>query len=191
MALLTGPEALVDKLQADWQATRTGRDDIPDVIRDSGGTPTSDPDESDDTGVLILENRSEVNVNQARHDLIHAYIPQGNSPTVTDRGYDEQRIVETVQIDIDLTDRTDHTTSPPTRLSARDRMTGDRAALADTGDPPYGGISGEVQFILEGIRRGFNEWDRVDYTFTNSTLGNSNATVRYQVDLIQLASNTV
>lgn len=189
MALLTGPDALVSILQANWQPSRSGREDIPDLVRDSNGDPSSEP--SDGDGVLILKNREEVNVRQQRHDLIHAYIPTGNSPTITDRGYDEQRITETVQIDIDITDRTDHTTDPPERLSARDRMIGDRAALASTAEPPYGGISGEVQFILESVRRGTDEWDRINYTPIGGTLGNSNATVRWHVDLVELASNTV
>jgi len=189
MALLTGPDRLIDLLQTEWTPQRAGRGDIPDVVRDSGGNPSSDPTDGD--GVLILKNREEVNVQQSRHDLIHCYHPEGNSPEVTDRGYDEQRIVETVQIDIDIADRTQHGVSPPNRSGARARMVGDRADLASTSDPPYGGLSGEVQFILEGVRRGLDEWERVDYTPVGATLKNSNATVRWSVDLVQLAANTV
>lgn len=191
MALGLGPTKLIATLQDDWEASRTGRGDIPDVIRDSNGDPTSDPDESADEGVVILPNRSEVRINKARHDVIHAYHPEGNAPDTTDRGYDEQRIVETVQIDIDITDRTDHDTDPSERLGAKARMIGTRDDLASTSDPPYGGISGEVQYILESYRRGLAEWDRVNYTPVRMYLGNSNATVSWSVDLIQLAANTV
>ena len=189
MALGTGPDRLVELLRDNWQATRAGRDDIPDVVRDAAGDPSSDP--SDGDGVLVLRNREEVQVRQSRHDLVHIYHPTANAPEITDRGYDEQRIVETVQIDVEAADRTDQSTTPPTRRVARDRMLGDRAALASTSEPPYGGLAGEVQFLLETVRRGLDEWDRVDYTLVGMTLQNSNATVRFSVDLTQLAANTV
>ena len=189
MALGTAPQRLVDLLRNEWQPTRTGRGDIPDVVRDSGGNPSSDP--TDGTGVLVLRDRENVRFDTARHDLIHVYHPEGNTPEINDRGYDEQRIVETVQIDISITDRTDHTTDPATRLVARDRMVGDRDDLASTTDPPYPGISGEVQYILETVRRGLDEWDRVNYSPIDYNLGNSNADVAWNVDLIQLAANTV
>jgi len=189
MSLLTGPQRLIKLLQDDWQPTRVGRGDIPDVVRDSGGDPSSDPTDGD--GVLVVRDREEVRFQTSRHDLIHCYHPEGNTPEVNDRGYDEQRIVETVQVDISITDRTDHTTDPSDRLLARERMVGDRDDVADTSEPPYPGISGEVQFILEGVRRGLDEWDRVDYTPVRATLGNSNADVSWNVDLIRLAANTV
>jgi len=189
MALGTGPERLIELLKDNWQATRAGRGDIPDVVRDSGGNPSSDPTDGD--GVLIVRNREEVRFQTSRHDLIHCYHPEGNSPEVNDRGFDEQRIVETVQVDISITDRTDHSPDPSDRLLARDRMIGDRDDLADTFDDPYGGISGEVQFLLESNRRGLDEWDRVDYSPIDFTLGNSNADVSWNVDLIRLAANTV
>lgn len=189
MALGTAPDRLQELFKQNWQATRAGRGDIPDVVRDSNGDPSSDPTDGD--GVLVLRDREEVRYQTSRHDLVHVYHPEGNSPEVTDRGYDEQRIVETVQVDISVTDRTDHTTDPADRLVARERMVGDRDSLASTTDPPYPGISGEVQYILEGVRRGLDEWDRVDYSPVGVTLGNSNADVRWNVDLIQLAANTV
>ncbi len=189
MALGTGPERLVKLFQTEWQSTRVGRGDIPDVVRDDGGDPSSDP--TDGGGVLILRNTENVRFDTSRHDLIHCYHPEGNSPEITDRGYDEQRITETVQVDISITDRTDHSTDPADRLLARERMVGDRDGLASTSDPPYPGISGEVQYILEGVRRGLDEWDRVEYDPIDFNLGNSNADVRWNVDLIRLAANTV
>jgi len=48
-----------------------------------------------------------------------------------------------------------------------------------------------VQYILESVRRGLDEWDRVNYSPVKYTLGNSNADVRWNVDLIKLAANTV
>ena len=189
MALGTGPERLVELFQTEWHPTRAGRDDIPDVVRDESGDPSSDPTDGD--GVLILRNTEDVRVQFSRHDLIHCYHPEGNSPEITDRGYDEQRTVETVQVDISITDRTDHSTDPADRLLARERMVGDRDALASTTDPPYPGIAGEVQYILESVRRGLDEWDRVDYEPIDFSLGNSNADVRWTVDLIRLAANTV
>jgi len=90
-----------------------------------------------------------------------------------------------------LLDRTDHSTDPADRLLARERMVGDRDDLASTSDPPYPGIAGEVQYILESVRRGLDEWDRVEYDPIDFNLGNSNADVRWSVDLIRLAVNAV
>src|SRR6056297_2650673 len=102
MALGTAPTALVATLQDNWQVSRTGRDDVPDVVRDSGGDPSSDPADVGGGPVLIFPNRDEVATNHARHDLIHCYQPEANPPVRTDQGYDEQRITESVQIDIDI-----------------------------------------------------------------------------------------
>jgi len=189
MALGTGPDRLVDLLRSNWRPTRVGRRDIPDVVRDDSGTPTGDPTAGD--GVLILRNREEVQVRHSRHDLIHCYHPSGSAPTFTDRGFDEQRVAETVQIDIEVADRTDQSTTPPERLLARDRMIGERDSVVSLSEPPYGGIAGEVRYLLETVRRGIDEWDRVETTPVGMTLENSNATVRYQVTLTELASNTV
>jgi len=189
MSMGSGPQAVIQLLKDEWQPVRAGRADIPDVVRDANGGPSSDP--ADGNGVLILRDRQDVRFQTSRHDLIHVYHPEGNTPEVSDRGYDEQRIVETVQIDISVTDRTDHDTDPASRLIARERMVGSRDDLASTTDPPYPGISGEVQYILESVRRGLDEWDRVNYSPVKYTLGNSNADVSWNVDLIQLAANTV
>jgi len=196
MALGTAPARVVDLLQSEWQVSRVGRGDVPDVVRDSNGDPSSDPQDTDVNAdpaerVLILHDREEVSVNHAVNDEIHVYQPDADPPVRTDRGFKEQRISETVQIDIVLTDYTDNTVSPPERLSARARMVGDRGDLASFSDPPYGGIAGEVQYILETVRRGLDEWDRVDFDYAGWTLKNSDATVRVRAELTQLAANTV
>jgi len=192
MAYGTGPQALVNELQTRWTASRTGRDDVPDVVRDGNGNPSSDPDDADpsaDERVVILDNLSEVSVTRQVVDTVHVYHPEASPGSITDRGYKEQRVVETVQIDIDLVDRTDYDATE--RLSAKERMVGTRAGLADTGDPPYGGIAGEVKYVLEELRRGFDEYQRVDYEPVNVSLDHADAFVAFSVDLHQLAANTV
>lgn len=188
MALGTGPQALVPFIESNWQASRTGRGDIPDTIDYHTGGENPDLE----SGVLVLRDRSEVGIDFGKHDLIHVYHPEASAPVITDQGYKEVNEVETVQIDISLTDRTDHALpAGQQRLSAKDRMIGDRDDLADAADPPYPGIAGEVKYLLETIRRGFKEWDTVSHTPAQWTLGNSNADVSYSVELERIARNTV
>lgn len=183
MATGTGPERLVRLFEETWQATRTGRADVP---------PMYDPNtdvELQKNVVVPLRNREDSGVDRAKHDIIHCYHPEANAPDITDNGFDEVNELETVQVDIALTDRTDQATGE--RLSARDRMVGDRDSLASTTDPPYGGISGEVQYILETVRRGLDEWEKVSASPVDYYLGNSNADVSWSVELEIIARNTV
>jgi len=185
MAYGTGGKALVSLLRDNWQATRAGRDDVPDII-------TSGDDPRETRGVYPLPNRDDKRVDLAKHDVIHCYTPEGNPGTTEDTGFQEQRVVETVQIDIQLTDRTDHTRPQgDQRLPARDRMIGDRSSVATLGDPPYPGVLGEVQYILEKFRRGFDQYDTVSYEPIGVLLNNSNADVSLNVELEEIASNTV
>jgi len=185
MAYGTGGEALVSLLRDNWQQSRVGRDDVPPIIGSNDDPRTT-------TGVFPLRDRSDKAVDLAKHDLIHCYIPEGDPGTTEDTGYDEQRLIESVQIDIQLTDRTDH--SQPQgdqRLYAKERAVGKRGSVATLGDPPYPGVVGEVQYILEKYRRGYDEWDTVSYDPLRVVLNNSNADVSYSVELEQIASNTV
>jgi hypothetical protein len=186
MSLGTGPERLVQLFEDTWQATRTGRGDVPPMY-----DPNTDMNLQTDV-VVPLRNREESGVDRGIHDILHFYHPEGNPPDVTDNGYREVREVETVQLDIELTDRTVHSNAQgEQRLSARERMTGSRADVADTSEPPYPGVQGEAMYVLETVRRGLDEWDRVNMSPVNQYLGNSNANVSYNIELIQLARNTV
>jgi len=180
MTLGTGPQALLEVLRDGWQASRTGRPDVPPLVPKG--------DERTENGVLLVRDRSDVRVQQDRHDLIHVYQPEASPGAITDTGFDEQRVVETVQIDISVTDRTD---SVGERTLARTRIVGDRDGVADTSEPPYPGIYGEVIYILEEVRRGFDEYDTVDYEPIRTMLNNSSADVSLSVDLEQIATNTV
>ena len=185
MAYGTGGEALVSVLRDNWQQSRTGRDDVPPIIGESDDPRTT-------TGVYPLRDRSDKRVDLAKHDVLHCYVPEGNPGSTTDTGFDEQRQVETVQIDIQLTDRTDH--SKPQgdqRLPAKERAVGDRGSVATLGEPPYPGVVGEVQYILEKVRRGFDQYDTVSYDPLRVLLNNSNADVSFTVELEQIATNTV
>jgi len=183
MALGTGPQALVDLFTDRWQQSRTGRDDVPPMY-----DPNTDIALQKDV-VVPLRNREESGVDRGKHDILHCYHPEANPPTATDTGYSEENVVETVQIDVDLTDRTDTATSE--RLSARERMVSDRGSLADLLEPPYPGILGEVKYVLETVRRGYEEYDTVSTDFQNVYLGNSNASVSVVVELEIIAKNTV
>lgn len=187
MAFGTAPEALVEQLQSGWQASRTGRDDVPDLVRDGNGDPSSDP--NDGEGVLVLKNLDEVAVNRQLHDVIHCYPPEADPMTVQDNGYKEQRVVESVQIDIDLADRSEY--DPPKRVSAKERMIGTRDSVADLDEPPYPGIFGEVKYVLETIRRGFDEFDIVRHQPLTMSLESSDAFVAIDVECERIAANTV
>jgi len=186
MALGTAPERLVEYIENNWQASRTGRGDVPAVILYNTGS--EDPDLN--RGVLVLRDREEVAVDFGKHDLIHVYHPEGNPPIEEDNGYSEKRVVEQVQIDIALSDRPDPNDNSA-QLYAKDRMRGDRDDLADTDSAPYPGIWGEVRYILETIRRGLDEWDTVSQYAISVTLKKSNADVSLNVELEQIATDTV
>jgi len=185
MAFGTGPQRLIELFEDEWTVSRTGRDDVPPIIKRKTGTE----DPSLNNGVLAVRDRQDVEHDRARHDLIHCYHPEAGGIDINDSGYKEQRVTETVQIDLSLTDRTDQTTD--TRLSAVDRMVSDRASVADLDEPPYPGIFGETKYILETVRRGLDEYDKVSHDVINFYLGNSNANVSLNVELERLAANTV
>lgn len=175
----TGPQALVDHLQTNWQASRSGRNDIPSAVT----SPESE------FGVLITHDRQRVANQHGVHDLVHCYHPQAGF-TITDNGYNEKNVVETVQIDIEVSDRTDPESGE--RLLARNRMVGDRdsTGFPSSEEPPYPGVFGEVMLLLEGVRRDFEEWDVARSDVVNMHLGNSNASISYSVDLEHIAANT-
>lgn len=175
---LTGPEALAQLFQDEWEESRSGRPDVPPLVVDP----------ETDFGVFVRKNREDVANLNAVHDLIHCYHPSGGPLDVQDRGFKEANTVENVQVDIDLTDRTDPDTGE--RLVARERMVGDRDHVTFSGDYPYPGVAGEVIYILETVRRGLDEWDKVTHTLIGGTLKNSDATVRIHVELEQLAHET-
>ena len=178
----TGPQALVEYLADNWQATRDGRPDIP-------GATTEYKSE---TGtVFITHDRSEVADVHSVHDLVHVYHPQTTGVTAQDKGSQEQGTVETVQIDVETTDRTDPETHE--RLDATTLLRGDRSDPDFPTDrsPPYPGIAGEVKYLLEDIRRGHAEWDKVSHDIMSLTLENSNARAVFTVDMEIIAENTV
>jgi len=188
MSLGTGSQRLIQLLEDEWTVTRAGRADVPAIIKHV----TEDEDPRTNSGVFALRDREDSRIDQAKHDVIHAYHPEANPPQATDNGYKEEQLIETVQLDILLTDRTDHSRPPgEQRLSARDRMTGLRADLGSGVGSEYAGILGETKYILETVRRGLAEWDRVNYDLVNLYLGNSNANVSLSVELEQPARNTV
>jgi len=182
MSFGQGPAALQDLFETEWQATRAGREDVPPIV---SGDPKLN------NGVLVSKNREVSRVDKARHDLIHCYHPETAGLTITDRGYSEQNVVETVQIDISLTDRTDQSGAEPERLGARTRMIGDRDENPTVGEPPYPGIFGEVKYILETVRRGTDEYDTVSHDVVRSVLGNSNADISLNVELERISDPTV
>lgn len=181
MTFGTGPQALVDLIETNWQATRAGREDVPAIV--------SDPDT--EFGVLVTRDRQEVRNQYAVHDLIHCYHPEASGLTFTDKGYDEEGTTEQVQIDVECTDRTDPDTGE--RLNADARLVGDRDSGNFPADetPPYPGLLGETKYVLEEKRRGMNEWDVVRVDVVNLFLGSSNANVSFSVDLEHVAKNTV
>lgn len=186
MALGTAPDRLAELIENNWQESRAGRGDVPPIIKYNTGTD----DPALNRGVLVLRDREEVAVDMAKHDVLHVYHPEANPPVEEDNGYAEKRVVENVQIDIMLSDRPDPNDAAA-RLSAKDRMTGLRADVSDTSEPPYPGIWGEVRYILETVRRGLDEWDTVSEEPVSVVLKKAEADVSLNVELEQIATNTV
>lgn len=183
MTFGTGPQALVETLAEFWQPNRSGRPSIPPATTEYRSSPDT---------VFITHDRSEVANTQSVHDLVHCYHPQTTGIQFTDKGSREQGAIETVQIDIDIADRTDSTTGE--RLSAATRLVGDRsdpdfATTLEEG--PYPGIMGEVKYILESdTRTGFEEYDVARHDIVNLQLNNSNALASFSVDLEWLSVPT-
>jgi len=180
MPIAQGPLALVEEIEDNWQQTRAGRDDVPPL--------QTNPEQG--TGVIVFANRESVNVNNAAHDEIHCYHPEGAGAERQDQGSKEENVTETVQIDISLTNRT---AGDGTRSNAKERMTGyhDEDVITSLSqDAPYPGILGEVVYILEGVRRGFSIYTTVDYSVLETDLRKSSADVSLNVELEQLARNT-
>lgn len=203
----TGPQALVDLFSTEWQASRTGRPDIPPAVEDP----------KTEFGVRIVHDRSTVNQQRAVHDLVHCYHPSADPISIEDKGFKEVEQVETVQVDIECSDRTDPETGE--RLFARERMVGSREDETDLagagftlggasgatlgGDDggtlgtqndavAYPGLLGEVLYILELVRRGYEEWDVVrSPRVVGATLKNSSARMSLDVQLEHTARNTV
>lgn len=184
MILGHGPAKLVELIEDTYQATRSGRGDLPPIIKQQ----TEGADLRTNSGVVALRDRNQKGVDRGRHDTIHCYQPDANPPISEDRGYSEEQLLETVQLDIDLADRT---TPQGVRSRANERMIGDLDDLAALEDPPYPGLAGEVKQILEGVRRGYSVWDTVSHTWTAFRLGNSAARVSFTVELEQIARDTV
>lgn len=192
MTFGTGPQALVALLASNWQATRSGRPDVPDVPRDGSGNALTDDDahRAEADTVLITSDRDVTARNQNVHDVIHCYHPEGGAIDTNDRGHVEQEVIETIQVDIEAADRTDSSTGD--RLSARERMVGlrsDSSVVFNEGGP-YPGLFGEVKLILEENRRGHDEWDVNRHDVTQMRLLNSNAIVSLTVELEHVAINT-
>lgn len=183
MTFGTGPQALVSTLADNWQATRSGRPDVPEATTDQRSAAGT---------VLITNDRDVVANTQSVHDLVHCYHPQQTGIPFEDKGYNEQGATETVQIDIDLTDRTDPDTGE--RVSAKENMVGDRDHAdfsTDIAGGPYPGIMGEVLYILESVtRKGFAEYDVARKEVVNLQLFNSNAVASVSVDLEWISINT-
>lgn len=181
MTFGTGAQAMAGYLTTNWQASRTGRTDLPAAV--------TDPDT--EFGVHIVNDREIVAENRTVHDLIHVYHPEASGLDYQDRGYNEVQTRENLQIDIECTNRNDPDTGE--RLSARTRMVGDRDAAGFPTDetPPYPGLLGETVYLLESIRRDFEEWDVTRIQPLTIYLRNSNANASIDVELEHVAKNTV
>lgn len=186
MTFGTGPQALRDYLDANWKVSRDFRPDIPDSTTEQRSAPGT---------VFITNDRGEIANNQNVHDLVHCYHPEAGGIEVDDKGSQEQGTIEPVRIDVETADRTDPDTGE--RVNARDALVGDRGELTvpftvphHVGLPSYPGIAGEVKYLLELIRKGHEEWQRVAHDGQAVHLGNSNARFQFRVELEIIAVNT-
>lgn len=181
MTFGTGSQALVNYLASNWQASRTGRGDIPTSTTVHRSTPGT---------VFITQDRDEVAVEKSVHDLVHCYHPEADGIDVRDAGSQEQGTTEAVRIDVEVSDRTHPDTGE--RVYANAALVGDRddANFPSNREPPYPGIAGEVKYLLEDVRKGFEEWDRVSHDVRLVHMGNSNARAHFHVELEIIAENT-
>lgn len=181
----TGSQALANHIEDTYQQTRSGRPDVTGLASNKTGG------EQQNTGVIVRYDRGKVDHQRAVHDLIHVYHPDGGGLDYQDTGYSEVNTVENLQIDIDLTNRSNLDTGE--RLNARDRLVGDRddSGFPSDEDPPYPGILGEVVYVLETARRGLEEWDVARIEPLTIYLGHADASVSLDVGLEHIANNTV
>jgi hypothetical protein len=192
MTFGSGPQAVSDHLLDNWQVSRSGRNDVPDVLRDSGNNRIRDPQQAVDPGkVLHYYDRFEPNVNRGAWDLVHCYHPEAGGIDWADSGFNEKTTTETIQIDLETVDRRDP--SDDTRARARERMVGDRddAGFPSDESPPYPGILGETLYLLEDVRRNFNEWDVARIQPLTVNLKHSECVVRLEVALEHVVTNVV
>jgi len=180
----TGSQALVELFASEWQVSRPERADVPKIVGDPGLIDATIADYEQNKGVLLTRDRQNTYQNQAAHDLIHCYPPEGVPPDKTDKGFNEVGTVETVQVDIECGDRT----IDGQRSSAALRLVGDRT---DSDEKKYTGIAGEVERILETVRKEYQEWEVVDTEPVALVLGNSNARMSLNVELEVIGRNTV
>lgn len=186
MTFGTGPQAVAEYIGDTYQQTRAGREDVTGLAANKPGGEEQNP------GVVVRHDRGDVSVQRSVHDLIHVYHPDaGGIGTWDDQGYSEKNTVENVQIDFDLTNRNNLDTGE--RLNARDRLVGDRdsGGFPTDSDPPYPGILGETLYVLETVRRNFEEWDVSRIQPLTIFLGNSDASASIDVELEHIATTTV
>lgn len=153
-------------LEDEWEPAIPGRTtDVPDIVAST----------DDGTGVIVLQDDSSVRERLSTHDVINV---QNVDNAYIMRGKDSEEIVDTVQIDIRISDR--DIDADGLRESVRARMLGERDAANDA--DTLGGLRGEVRRILNGITKGWQEYDEVDYDSTIQYIRNTDARVTFTVE---------
>jgi hypothetical protein len=178
----TGPQALADYIESNWQETRAGRTDVPPIT----------PDHKSQRGsVFIQHDRDDVAWNTNVHaGQIHCYHPDAANVEISDEGYASAQEIETVQVDIAVTDGT---AADGTRRDAKAVLTGDRsdAGFPSGAGPPYPGVNGEFKYVMETARRNFEEWDVSRFSQLTMYKGGARASASWNVELEHIARNTV
>lgn len=163
---MTAGDAIATLLSNEWQPQVPGRDNIPDTV--------ASPEKG--TGVLIVQNNQNLRERTNTHDIVHV---QHVDKAIQDKGSNSEKVVDTVQIDVVLSDR--DTDGDSVRESAVDRLVGTRNQGNE--GPSLGGIAGEIKRILNGIRKGFKEWDVSSHSVDQLQLLNTNARATFTLEL--------
>lgn len=164
---MTAAEATQTLLKDEWEPSVPGRADVPTVVENAEDGP----------GVLISRSNNQVRTRLNVHDHIEVEFV---GRTVEDTGSQSERVTDTVQITIRISDR--DTDGDELREGTEARMFGTRDANND--GPTLGGLAGEVKRILNGIRKGFEEWDYSTHTIDEMWLRNTDARAVFTLELI-------
>lgn len=167
-----------DKLQKEWQASRPGR--VIDV-------PAADD-------IRFIKGASEKKSDGRTKDFI--YVKDGGSQDVEPLGINWQDERRTTRLSIQL--NTMDRRLQGTKVNGRQRIFGYRNETDSTDqyglDPgegeSYGGLVGEVRYILDLARKGEHEWDYIMTPEVNdlvNTVGKNYYRASVEVRLVELA----
>lgn len=170
---MTAGETVRRLIQNNWQPYVPGRHQTLPEMR-------SDPDKG--SGVIVVKNLDNLRERLQVHDVFQV---RHTDRSYTDKGFDEEGVIDEVQIDIRAANR--DTTGDGIRNDSEIRALG---VLGEDGEPEdLGGLEGETKRILNGVRRGHKQYDKVTYDILGINIFNTDVRIVIQVELEIIARN--